>query len=58
MKREDEAIKLEKKLLMEEIAKSEARAVKEEMVTPASEMLVDKAPTLQDKAPISNLISI
>ena len=33
LKREDEAIQLEKKLILEEMAKSEARAVKEEIVT-------------------------
>ncbi len=52
LKREDGAIKLEKKLILEELAKSEARAVKEEMVTPASEILVDKAPILKDKVPV------
>ncbi len=57
LKREDEAIQLEKKLILEEMAKSEARAVKEEIVTPASEILVDKAPTLKDKAPISKIIN-
>ncbi len=65
LKREDEAIKLEKKQILDDLAKKAAELAQKVVVTPTEELvmsdkekLVDKAAILQDTAAKSMFFSI